>query len=327
MTNLSVWIGIAVCIAHSGMFSGLNLAVFGVGKMRLQAQAATGDGDAAKLLSLRRDSNFLLATILWGNVASNVLLTIFAESTLTGVLGFLFSTFVITFGGEIIPQAYFSRNALRMVSLLRPFLRFWQFVLYPIAKPTALFLNAWLGKESTIFYRETELREAIKQHLNFLSLDDLNVSEEGEPVDPQSVIPLPEQSGMPEFPPFQQAKDDPFLKTVEASGQKWVIFVSPGNEPLVALDADGFLRAAVFSREAVRIDDFCHRPIVVHNTSIPLDEVLTRFEVEKESDNDDVIDRDLILVWGEDKKVITGADILGHLMRGISRTKEATKRA
>jgi len=32
----------------------------------------------------------------------------------------------------------------------------------------------------------------------------------------------------------------------------------------------------------------------------------------------DVIDRDIILVWGkEEKRVITGADILGRLLRGI----------
>ena len=47
----------------------------------------------------------------------------------------LFSTAFITFFGEITPQAYFSRNALKMASLLVPFIRFYQFVLYPVAKP------------------------------------------------------------------------------------------------------------------------------------------------------------------------------------------------
>lgn len=341
MTDFTTWIGIVVCIAHSGMFSGLNLAVFGIGTMRLQAQAATGDRDAAKLLSLRQDSNFLLATILWCNVASNVLLTMLADSALAGVFGFLFSTFVITFGGEIVPQAYFSRNAVRMASLLSPVLRFWQVVLYPISKPTALFLDAWLGKETAVLFRETELREAIKQHvedpesemshvegrgaLNFLSLDDLNVAQKGEPVDPQSVIALPDDSGVPVLPAFQQAIDDPFLKTIDASGHKWVFFVSTNDEPLLALDADGFLRAAVFSEQPVCILEFCHRPIVVYDTGTPLEEVLTRLEVEKESIDDHVIDRDLILVWGKNKRVITGADILGHLMRGISQPKNVTE--
>ena len=60
---------------------------------------------------LRANSNFTLATILWGNVATNVLLTLLSESVLAGVGAFVFSTVVITFLGEIIPQAYFSRNA------------------------------------------------------------------------------------------------------------------------------------------------------------------------------------------------------------------------
>lgn len=32
---------------------------------------------------------------------------------------------------------------------------------------------------------------------------------------------------------------------------------------------------------------------------------------------DDVIDHDLILVWGKQKRIITGADLLGRLLRGI----------
>jgi hypothetical protein len=30
------------------------------------------------------------------------------------------------------------------------------------------------------------------------------------------------------------------------------------------------------------------------------------------------IDNDLILVWGQQKRIITGSDILGRLLRGIS---------
>jgi hypothetical protein len=32
----------------------------------------------------------------------------------------------------------------------------------------------------------------------------------------------------------------------------------------------------------------------------------------------DVIDNDLILIWAEEKRVITGSDILGRLLRGIA---------
>jgi len=39
--------------------------------------------------------------------------------------------------------------------------------------------------------------------------------------------------------------------------------------------------------------------------------------------DDDVVDRDLILLWtAGEKRVLTGADILGRLLRGIA-TREA----
>ena len=89
---------------------------------------------AIKILALRKDFNFLLATILWGNVAINVLLTLLSKSVMAGVTAFLFSTVLITFVGEIMPQAYFSRHAMRMGSMLAPVIRFYQWLLYPVAQ-------------------------------------------------------------------------------------------------------------------------------------------------------------------------------------------------
>jgi hypothetical protein len=50
----------------------------------------------------------------------------------------------------------------------------------------------------------------------------------------------------------------------------------------------------------------------------PLGEVIGRMEVKPEHSEDDVIDNDLILIWGTQKRIITGADLLGRLLRGIS---------
>jgi metal transporter CNNM len=81
------------------------------------------------VLNLRKHSNQVLATIIWGNVTTNVLLTLLSDSILAGIAGFLFSAFAITMLGEIIPQAYFSRNALRMTARFLPFLNFYLVVL------------------------------------------------------------------------------------------------------------------------------------------------------------------------------------------------------
>jgi hypothetical protein len=43
-----------------------------------------------------------------------------------------------------------------------------------------------------------------------------------------------------------------------------------------------------------------------------------RMKIQPERVGDDVIDNDLILVWGSQKRIITGADLLGRLLRGIA---------
>lgn len=324
-----IWIGIALCISQSALFSGLNLAVFGSSRLSLEVGSKTGNQAAKKLLKFREDSNHILTTIVWGNVAANVLLTLLSDSVLAGLAAFLFSTFAITLIGEIMPQAYFSRNALKMVESLSPILRFYQILFYPIAKPCANLLDMWLGKEGINYYREKALREVIRRHIeaegsdldivegkgaiNFLELDDLPVATMGEPVHPASVIALEFDGDHPQFPHNQQ-----FLKAVGASGKKWVILVDSKDCPKLVLNADAFLRSATeaLPRDAL---SFCHRPLLVESVTTCLGAVLPKFQVDAVDSCDEVIDNDLILVWCENRRIITGADILGRLLRGISR--------
>src|SRR5262249_31372010 len=116
LENTGTWLGIVACIMQSAAFSGLNLAVFSVSPLRLQIDADIGSKDAARVLELRMKANQVLATIVWGNVSTNVALTLLSDSVLAGVAAFVFSAFAIPLLGEIFPQAYFSRNALAMTS-------------------------------------------------------------------------------------------------------------------------------------------------------------------------------------------------------------------
>ena len=69
MGDLFIWIGIAICITQSAMFSGLNLAFFSLTRLSLEIEAKASPKSGAKnVLKMRQDSNFLLTTILWGNV-------------------------------------------------------------------------------------------------------------------------------------------------------------------------------------------------------------------------------------------------------------------
>ena len=334
MSDLFIWLGIVFCVSQSAMFSGLNLAVFSLNRLNLEVEVQQGNKTAQRVLNLREDSNFVLTTILWGNVGINVLLTMLSDSVLAGLAAFFFSTFAITIFGEIIPQAYFSRNALKMASLLSPALRFYQFILYPFARPSALMLDAWLGKEAIVYYREDELKEIIRHHLeaeesemehteavgalNFLTIDDLPVEEEGVPIDPKSIIQLPDQNGRLQFPDFKDSTQDPFLGQIEASGKPWVILTDNNNNPKLVMDVDGFIRHALFHPQQTKPARFCHKPIIVTDRKQSLGEVLMQLKLDKKAIDDEVISHDIILVWDDQPRVITGSDLLGRLLSGIA---------
>lgn len=342
-----IWLGIMLCVTQSAMFSGLNLAFFSLNRLELEVAVDGGNQAAEKVLAIREDANFLLATILWGNVGINVLLALLSNSVLAGLSAFLFSTIFITIFGEILPQAYFSRHALVMASWFTPVIRFYQFVLYPVAKPCGKLLDVWLGREGISYYRESDLKQVIEKHveadeaelpllegrgaLNFLTIDDLPIAEEGEPIDPLSIITLPVKLDLPIFPPNNGSVDDPFLKRVQASERKWVIITNDDGEPLLVLDADGFLRVSLFENRRLpeanesekvgtsQIDpyQYCHRPIVIRDPLVPLGDIVEKLKQGSEILGDDVIDNDIVLLWSEQRKVITGADILGRLLDGI----------
>ncbi len=327
-------VGIFFCLTQSAVFSGLTLGLFGLSRLKLEIEVESGNQAAAAVLELRRDANLLLTTLLWGNVSINVLLTLLTDSVLSGLWAFFFSSVCITLFGEILPQAYFSRNALRMGILLAPVITFYRFILYPVSKPSALLLDRWLGKEGVLYFKEEDIRIMLQKHmesrdsdigrmegtgaLNFLSIDDLPIGDEGEIVDPVSIIPLETEFDLPVFPVFERTPEDPFLLQIQESGKKWVILTSVDGYPRLVLNADLFLRDALFGKEPFRPYSYCHRPIVVSDAVIPLGEVIQKLRVHPEHSEDDVIDNDLILCWDKEKRIITGADLLGRLLRGIA---------
>jgi hypothetical protein len=331
---LLIWLGIVFCISQSAMFSGLNLAMLGISRLRLEVEADSGNRKAIRILALRKDVNFLLTTVLWGNVGINVLLTLLSNSVMTGLVAFMFSTVLITFVGEIAPQAYFSRNALRMGSVLAPLLRFYQLLLYPVAKPSALVLDYWLGKEGISYFREQDLHAVIRKHvdaghsgvgqleatgaINFLKLDDVAVGHLGHVIDPLSIVAVAVKNELLVFPDFDCRPDDPFLQQIGRARKKWVILVDASGHPRMALNTTTFLSDALFSGKQPNPLHHCHRPIVVSDASTPLGLVLTAFRVDARDATHDVIADDLILLWAAEKRVITGTDILGRLLRDIA---------
>lgn len=327
---------ILLCLLQSAIFSGLTIGLFGLSRLRLEVEAELKNSFAVKIIELRTDSNLLLATLLWGNVGVNVLLTLLTDTIMSGALAFVFSTFLIAFFGEIAPQAYFSRNTMKIGSYLIPLIKFYRSLLYPVAKPTAHLLDLWLGKEGVIYFKERAMRVMIEKHmlssrsdidhieglgaLNFLSIDDLNIKKEGSAIHPQSIIHLPFKDGYPVFPRMERKSTDSLLHQIALSGKKWVIVADEKEEPSVAIDSDAFLRAAFTTEKAFHPLAYCHHPIIVHSSNERLGDVIKRLKVYPIDLEDDVVDEDLIIYWNiddPDRRIITGSDLLGRLLRGI----------
>ena len=156
---------------------------------------------------------------------------------------------------------------------------------------------------------------------NFLDLDDISVCDEGEVIDAKSILSLPIANQRCVLPKFDRVPDDPFLRQVDASGMKWVIVTDPGGEPAFVLDAHHFLRDALFNQLDSDPNAYWHRPIIIRDPKARLGDVIGLMKVVPERIGDDVIDHDLILVWHQQKRIITGSDLLGRLLRGIAQVE------
>ncbi|GJL50371.1 DUF21 domain-containing protein [Candidatus Nitrospira salsa] len=335
MESVLIWVGIFTCLAGSAMCSGLTLGFFSLSRIHLELLDKQGDVEAKTVLKVRQDANFLLATLLWSNVAVNVLLTLLSDEQMVGVLAFFFSLFGITLFGEILPQAYFSRNALRLGAKFAPVVKVLQFVFYPMAKPSALVLDQIVGKEGITWFKDYELDTLLKIHAqtpetdiseveghgasNFLNLDDISSLEEGSPLHPESIIQLPFDGNRIVFPKETPLVSDRFVQQIHLSREKWVIITDDSQTPRLVLDADGFLRELLVEQQYKPLRH-CHRPIIFNHITVSLGELLKQLRVNPEHVEDDVIDHDLVLIWSADqKRIITGADILGRLLRGIAK--------
>ena len=98
-----------------------------------------------------------------------------------------------------------------------------------------MLLDRWLGKEGIHYYKERDLREILKLHmhhedseinavegkgaLNFMALDDLTIDEEGELIDPDSIVVVPFANKTPIFPEFKSNPEDPFKSYSEIRGK------------------------------------------------------------------------------------------------------------
>lgn len=127
---IPVWAGviiICVCLSFSSLFSGLNLGLMSMDKTELKILCNTGKtyrfgwtiqfemlnwfaGSARErkyaqvIQPVRNHGNYLLCSILLGNVLVNSIFTILLDDLTSGLIAIIFSTLAIVIMGEITPQ-------------------------------------------------------------------------------------------------------------------------------------------------------------------------------------------------------------------------------
>ena len=84
------------------------------------------------------------------------------------------------------------------------------------------------------------------------------------------------------------------------------------------MDADGFLRSELYDHRHNGIEKYCHAPLIIRNETSNLDMLIKDLKGGTDINSDAPIEKDIVLFWGRnEKRIITGADILGRLLKGI----------
>ncbi|KAM8828174.1 LOW QUALITY PROTEIN: metal transporter CNNM4 [Spinachia spinachia] len=160
---LPMWLQlILICclLVLSGMFSGLNLGLMALDPMELRIVQSCGTDkerrDARKIEPIRSKGNYLLCSLLLGNVLVNTTLTILLDDLIGSGLGAVVaSTIGIVIFGEIVPQALCSRHGLAVGANTILVTKFFMFLTFPVSFPVSKLLDVLLGQEiGTVYNRE-----------------------------------------------------------------------------------------------------------------------------------------------------------------------------
>lgn len=173
-----IFIGLLLCL--SGLFSGLNLGLMALDKTELKIIERCGSSSEkkyAKVISpLRKRGNFLLCTLLLGNVLVNNSLTILLDNVSNGLVAIIAATAFIVVFGEIVPQAICSRHGLAVGAHTRFITYFFMVLTFPLSFPISLLLDKILGEEIGQVYNREKLQELIRVTKDFSALDEDEVN-------------------------------------------------------------------------------------------------------------------------------------------------------
>ncbi|KAM8858491.1 metal transporter CNNM1 [Spinachia spinachia] len=181
-----VWLqaGVSVLLLGlSALCSGLNISMLALDPVELRVLQNSGTDKeqkyARKIESVRKHGNYILCTVVLGNVLTNTCFVVWmcqilgmtALSTASCTLG-------IFFIGEILPHSLASRHSLAIASKTLCATRLLMMVFFPIAYPVSKILDLLLHQEISSFYTREKLvamlrvtdpyHDLVKEELNII---------------------------------------------------------------------------------------------------------------------------------------------------------------
>ncbi|XP_043951668.1 metal transporter CNNM4 isoform X2 [Gambusia affinis] len=173
---------ISCLLVLSGMFSGLNLGLMALDPMELRIVQSCGTDKekkyARKIEPIRSKGNYLLCSLLMGNVLVNTTLTILLDDLIGSGLGAVVaSTIGIVIFGEIVPQALCSRHGLAVGANTIMVTKFFMLLTFPLSFPISKLLDYLLGQEIGTVYNREKLVGMLRvtEPYNDLDKEELNM--------------------------------------------------------------------------------------------------------------------------------------------------------
>ncbi|XP_029693757.1 metal transporter CNNM4 isoform X1 [Takifugu rubripes] len=173
---------ISCLLVLSGMFSGLNLGLMALDPMELRIVQSCGTDKekkyARKIEPIRSKGNYLLCSLLLGNVLVNTTLTILLDDLIGSGLGAVVaSTIGIVIFGEIVPQALCSRHGLAVGANTILVTKLFMLLTFPLSFPVSKLLDFLLGQEIGTVYNREKLVGMLKvtEPYNDLDKEELNM--------------------------------------------------------------------------------------------------------------------------------------------------------
>ncbi|XP_059373421.1 metal transporter CNNM2-like isoform X2 [Carassius carassius] len=173
---------IAMLLCLSGMFSGLNLGLMALDPMELRIIQNCGTEKeknyAKRIEPVRSQGNYLLCSLLLGNVLVNTTLTILLDDIAgSGLIAVVVSTIGIVIFGEIVPQAICSRHGLAVGANTILLTKFFMILTFPASYPVSKLLDHVLGQEIGTVYNREKLLEMLRvtDPYNDLVKEELNI--------------------------------------------------------------------------------------------------------------------------------------------------------